>query len=181
MALVHKLRSVVLRYCCAFVMLAAVAEPVAALSCMPLSIAEHVARSHLVFAGTVGDTSGEWAVVNVDRYYKGTGPAKVTVKTDRTWGPFLTRGEQWLLYVTVDEHGIWSPGLCGVSRQISPGQPLTHEEADLLGAGSEPEAGPELPEPSRPALLAWGLAAGVAVGAVLGALRLTAAARGRSR
>ena len=135
----------------------------------------------MIFAGTVGDTSGPWAVVNVDRYYKGTGPAKVTVKTDTTWGPHLVHGEQWLLFVHVDEQSVWNLGLCGVSRPLTAGQPLTQEEMAWLGDGTEPTAGPEQPQTTSPHALIWGAGGITAVAIILGALRLTRVGRVRAK
>lgn len=157
------------------------ARPAAALSCMPMNAAEHVARAHVIFTGTVGETSGEWAVVDVNHYYKGGGPAKVTVKTDTMWGPFLATGEQWLLYVTIGEKNVWDLGLCGASRPISTGHPLTQEETELLGEGTVPAADAEPPPSGRSTVLIWG-GAGIAAAAVaFGLIRLTKAGRGQAK
>src|SRR5690606_37372184 len=157
-------RSVAFVFVCALVAVS-IARPASALSCLPVNLSDHIERAHVIFTGTVGDTSGEWAIVDVDRYYKGSGPAKVTVKTDGTWGPFLTPGEQCLLFVTVDEKQVWDLGLCGASRQISAGQPLTQAETDLLGTGTEPDAGADGPKSRQPAWLLWGAGA-VAAGLI---------------
>lgn len=155
------------------------AQPAAALSCMPPDPVEHLEHAHIVFTGTVGNTSGEWAVVDVDRYYKGNGPAKVTVRTDVTWGPFLTSGEQWLLYVNVGDRGVWGVNLCSSSRLISGGQPLSQDELDLLGPGVEPEPSPERASSGSSRLLIWGAGAVAAVALAFAVGRLTTVGRGR--
>lgn len=149
------------------VLLLALVRPAAALSCIPMTPAEQLQRTQIVLTGTVTETSGEWAVVAVDRYYKGTGPAKVTVKSDITWGPNLAVGAPWLLYINIGERGEWNLGLCFDSRTLSSGFPLTQAETELLGPGSPPEPDAAGAPASGGRLWLWG---GLTVAAGLAAL-----------
>lgn len=138
--------------CLSAVMLALPAAPASALSCLhPLN---RIDQMEILLKGEiVGLPRSHWAEIAVERYYRGTGPAKLFVEfRGITGGPAYNWAHTpvagtFLLEVRSDAKGYYN-GACDLYTPFETESPDMQKVLAQLGAGEPPD--PYAPVPTHP-------------------------------
>lgn len=114
----------------------------------PFNLEEHFDMADAVVTGTVkGDFFGSYMKFQVDRYYKGIGPATIAVRgtesnTDITSVDYeIQTGQSYLLFLKKVDDLSYKTNICAGNKALERGSTTTFtaEEAAVLGSGSAPD------------------------------------------
>ena len=141
----------------------------------PASISENTTRADLVVTGTITKLTDKYALLEVERYYKGQGSDSLKVSgrmspTSISSVDFeFTEGARYLLFLKGKSTEILRANACDGSRLLT--SQLSEEEQRSLGAGATPSAKTK-PESKFSYPPYYALAAGTLVGLLLYLLRV---------
>lgn len=137
-----------------------------ACSCLPQTVEERVEGSDLAFVGKIVRFEGAWPVFAVERYYKGSGSAEVSVSDPLGGGAscsYFDEGgvvdeeREYLVFARYAGDYGYSTSLCSgnVSSDIAHYDAAVAEVASITGPGqppdgSPPQASPPPEEPEAP-------------------------------
>lgn len=156
-------------------------RPAAALSCVrPI---DRLDKMDLVIQGTITEIpQKQWALVKVERYFRGTGPEHIQVEyrgiggdfgSDRyAWAQTPVQGMNAIIELGKDAQGYYTQP-CGLILPVEPESDEVKQALAALGEGTAPEPGTSEPSPSEPAggsaLLWFGVGAGALLAVAAGA------------
>lgn len=141
----------------------------------PASISENTARADVVVSGTITALTDKYALLGVERYYKGQGPDTLKVTGRISPNSYssvdleLTKDARYLLFLKGDPKDTLQANACNGSRILTNG--LSQEEQSGLGTGAIPSAKPASVQ-DRNVLPGYALAAGLAIALFLYLLRV---------
>lgn len=136
----------------------------------PASVSENTARADLVVTGKVTNLTDNYALLEVQTYYKGQGPdlLKVSGRISPTSVSSVdfefAQGSRYLLFLKGNSSDTLLTNSCDGSRVLTSG--LSQEEQSSLGSGATPSAKP-VAQGTNIYLTYYALASGLLVGLLL--------------